>query len=116
MSPMRFLLAAVVVTGGWLLAADPAATRPADAKVTGLITLNGMPITGKVTFHRDDQFVGSKVKDDGTFQVNRVVVGRYKVTLEGKGVPEKFTSEDITQLRVEVTEGVNKFDFHLRDP
>jgi hypothetical protein len=114
MYPMRFIMAAVVATGGLLLAADPVATKSADGKVTGVITLRGKPLTGKVTFHLDDQFVGSKVKDDGTYKVHRVTVGKYKVTLEGKFVPARFTSEDITPLTVEVKEGDNTFDFNLQ--
>jgi hypothetical protein len=78
-----------------------------------LITLRGKPLTGKVIFHLDDQFVGSKVKEDGKYLVSRVLVGKYKVTLEGQGVPAKFTSDDVTPLTVEVKEGANTFDFEL---
>ena len=113
MHPMRFVLAVVVATCSLILASSPVAIA-ADGKVTGLITVRGKPITGKVTFHLDDQFVGSKVKEDGKYTVNRVMVGKYKVTLEGKGVPAKFTAEDITPLTVEVKEGANTFDFELQ--
>ena len=113
MYPKRFLLAVVVATCGLLLASAPAAMAD-DAKVNGSITVGGAPLAaGKVTFHLDDQFVGSKVKD-GKYTVNRVPVGKYKVTIEGKGVPAKFTSDDITPLRVEVKEGTNTFDFDLK--
>jgi hypothetical protein len=60
----------------------------------------------------DDPFVGAKVKD-GKYTVNRVPVGRYKVTFEGEGVPSKYASEDTSGLRVEVREGANTFDFRL---
>lgn len=113
MYSMRLILVAVVATGGLLLAADQT-DKPADGKVTGVVTMRGKPITGKVTFHLDDQFVGAKVKEDGYYKVNRVLVGKYKVTIEGKGLPEKFASEDTTPLTVEVKEGGNAFQFNLQ--
>jgi hypothetical protein len=113
MYSMRFLLVAAVATGGLLLAADPA-DNPADGKVTGLITRSGKPLTGKVTFHLDDQFVGAKIKEDGKYTVNRVLAGNYIVTLEGNGVPAQFTVEDKTPLRVEVKAGNNTFNFELQ--
>jgi hypothetical protein len=112
MNPMRFVLAAVVATCGLVLASAPAAIA-ADGTVDGRVTVRGKPFTGKIAFHLDDQFVGSKVNDEGKYKVKRVMVGKYKVTIEGKGVPEKFTTEDITPLTVEVKEGVNTFDFDL---
>jgi len=112
MNRVRLALAAVVATCGFLMASVPAALA-ADGKVEGRITLQGKPVTGKVAFHLDDQFVGSKVNDAGNYKVNRVMVGTYKVTIEGKGIPAKFTSENVTPLTVEVKEGGNAFDFDL---
>ena len=112
MFPMRFVL--VVVATFSLLLVSASAAIAADGKVNGLIVLGGKPIPGKITFHLDDQFVGAKVKEDGKFKVNRVLVGKYKVTIEGKGVPAKFTSEDVSPLTVEVKEGDNTFDFDLQ--
>lgn len=97
-----------------VLLASASVAIAADGKVNGLIVLRGKPITGKITFHLDDQFVGAKVKEDGKFKVNRVLVGTYKVTIEGNGVPAKFTSEDVSPLTVEVKEGDNTFDFDLQ--
>ena len=97
---------------GLLLTPAPAATAD-DGKVEGRITVRGKPLAGRVTFHLDDQFVGSKVNEVGKYKVNCVLVGRYKVTIEGKGVPAQFTFEDKTPLTVEVKEGGNTFDFAL---
>lgn len=113
MYPVRSVLVAVVATCGLLIAAAPAALAD-DAKVNGRITLHGKPATAKVAFYLDDQFVGSKVNDEGKYKINRVMVGKYKVTIEGKGIPAKFTSEDVTPLTVEVKEGSNTFDFDLK--
>ncbi len=88
--------------------------NPADAKVTGLITRSGKPLTGKVTFHLDDQIVVAKIKEDGTYTLNRVLAGTYIATLEGNGVPAQFTVKDETPLRVEVKAGNNTFNFELQ--
>ena len=113
MYPMRFVLAAVVATCGLFLSSTPAAMA-ADGKVTGTVNVGGTPLAaGKVTFHLEDQFIGSKIKD-GKYTVNRAPVGTYRVTFEGKGVPAKFTSDDNSPLRVEVKDGINEFVFELQ--
>jgi hypothetical protein len=98
-----------------LLSASAPCARAADAKATGKITVGGKPLAaGKVTFHLDNgQFVGAKVKD-GEYTVDRVPTGKLKVTVEGKGVPRAFASEDTSTLTVEVTEGAVTFDFILK--
>lgn len=113
MHPTKLMLAAMVATSCLVLATASAAIA-ADGKVDGRVTVRGVPFTGKIAFHFDDQFVGSKVNGEGKYKVNRVMVGTYKVTIEGKGAPEKFTSENVTPLTVEVKEGVNTFNFDLQ--
>ena len=60
-----------------------------------------------------ESYGGRFINKDGTFKVDRVLVGQHRVTLEGKGVPEKFASEEVTALRAEVKNGKNVFDFGL---
>src|SRR4051812_45195388 len=50
----------------------------ADGKVTGKITLDGVPLaTGKISFHRKDgQFVGASVKD-GEYLVDQLRPGKH---------------------------------------
>lgn len=92
----------------------PSPARAADAQVTGTVTLNGKPIAeGKVTFHlANDQFVGSKIKD-GRYLIERVPVGTRKVTIEGKGVPAKYGSEETSPLTAEVKKGA-EINFELK--
>jgi hypothetical protein len=84
--------------------------------ISGKITLDGRPLPGgRIIFYMgDDQFVGAKVKADGTYKVDRIPVGKHKVTVEYKTVPPKYASEDQSALRVETKEGVNVVDFDLR--
>lgn len=112
---MKIFFAAAVAISGLLPAAAPAA-KDADAKVTGTIAFNGKPLSAaKVTFHFGDEFVGAKIKDDGKYTVNRIAPGTYKVTIEGKHVPEKFTSDDRTPLVAEIKAGKNEIDLSLSE-
>jgi hypothetical protein len=85
-----------------------------SAIATGKIVVGGKPLSaGKVTFYFDNgQFVGSKIKD-GEYAVDRVPVGTHRVTVEGKGVPLKYTSDDKSPLSVKVTQGAVTLDFDL---
>jgi hypothetical protein len=94
------------------------------ASVKGNVSLDGRPLAfGKVIFHlADGQFVGSKIKEDGSFKVDRVPLGTHTITVEAmkteKGrklnvIPERYASEEKSQLRVEVRKGKNQFDLHL---
>lgn len=80
----------------------------------GIISLDGEPLAaGKITLHRDNgQFVGSKVKD-GMFTIDHIPAGKFKVTIEGKGVAKKYETEENTVLTVTVAEGANVLDFAL---
>ena len=70
--------------------------------------------SGKVTFYLDNgQFVGSKIKD-GEYTVDRVPFGTRRVTIEGKSVPVKYTSDDRSGLTLKVTEGEQTFDIDIR--
>lgn len=84
--------------------------------IAGAVTLEGKPLaSGKIAFHgADGQFVGCKIKD-GKFKISYVGAGNMLVTIEGKGVPAKYGSEDSTFLMVEVREGDNTFEFSLTE-
>ena len=104
---------ALVVVAVWFFVSSPA--RAADNEVTGKITLNDKPLQeGKVTFYLpNDQFIGAKIKPDGTYRIDRVPAGTFKVTIEGKGVPSKYATEAETALTVAVKKG-GEFNFDLK--
>ncbi len=107
---------ALVALCGLFVAASPPKTHTGDEGI-GKITLDGKPPTaGKITFYRSDgQFVGSKVKN-GKYAIDHMPVGVLKVTIEGKGVPARYASENTSPLTVEIKKGGGKsrFDFDLR--
>ena len=110
----RALLIALFLGCGTLATAAPP-EAPAIAKVTGLATMRGKPVS-KARFllhHPDGQFVGAKINEEGRFTIGRVPVGAYKVTIEGPDIPAKYSSDEKSGLVVEVREGENAFEFNL---
>lgn len=85
-----------------------------DGSVTGHVILRGVPLEkGRIFFHLDDgQFVGSKIKD-GNFQLTRVQTGSKKVTIEGDGIPAKYTFDDKSGLVANIEVGDNLLDFNV---
>ena len=100
------------------------------ASVKGKLALDGKPLAfGKVIFHlTDGQFVGAKLKADGTFKIDRVPPGTHKVTVEATRksaakdkpaapavnlIPAKYADEERSVLQVEVRKGQNEYNFEL---
>ncbi|WZP01159.1 RNA polymerase sigma factor (plasmid) [Isosphaeraceae bacterium EP7] len=90
------------------------APAPAPPALNGVIVFKGEPVDGgKVIFHlADGEFVGGKI-EHGVYKITRVPVGTWRVSIEGKGMPGKYSSEEATPLTVQVNEGKNTFDFEL---
>jgi hypothetical protein len=112
---VALLTLAVVLTCG-----QRAAAADDLASVNGTITVDGKPLpSGRILFHLGDgQFVGAKIKEDGTFKMERVPAGKYKVTVEAAVgakivLPARYSAEDKSELRVEVKKGDNTFNFDL---
>jgi hypothetical protein len=119
MRTFRFSIAmALVVLAAALLQGHPAVADEGASTVKGSVTLkDGQPLSGggRLFFHlKEGQFVGAKIQADGTFKVDRVPVGTHKVTLEGKGVPAKFGSEEKPLVEVEVKKGNNEIRITLQ--
>ena len=121
MSASRCPILVALLTLAVALTCGPRAAAADDlASVKGTITLDGKPLpSGRILFHLGDgQFIGAKIKDDGTFKMERVPTGKYKVTVEsavqGKSVlPARYAADDKSELQVEVKKGANTLDFAL---
>ena len=86
------------------------------AAIQGQVTLDGKPLAGGriILFtNNSDQFVGCKLKD-GSFKLDRVNVGNYKIIIEGNGVPAKYTTEETTGILIGVRAGKNDFRLDLK--
>ena len=113
MFPVRSQLMTFIVLCGLFVVAQPSLAM-AESKASGRITINGKPVAdGRVTFHLPNgQFAGSKIVE-GKFAVDQMPVGTLKVTVEGTGVPAKYTSEETSALTVQTKVGTAIFDFNL---
>jgi type 1 fimbria pilin len=83
--------------------------------INGTIQFQGKPVDdGKIIFHiADGEFVGAKIKD-GAYKLTRVPAGTWRVSIEAKGMPARYSSEEATPLTVQVSAGTNTFDFDLK--
>ena len=116
MSATRFCISASLFTLLTLFGHAPHAFAGDDlAKIDGRVILNGKPLSGgRIFFYQQDgQFAGAKTDREGKFKVDRIPVGPHKVTVEFAGLPDKYASEEHTQLRVDVTREANTFSFEL---
>ncbi len=91
------------------------AMEAGNQTVSGLVILNGKPVTGRVRFHlaSGDLFEAS-INESGKFQFEKLRAEKYKVTIEAKIVPIKYSEPTATPLSVEVLAGqANEFTFEL---
>jgi hypothetical protein len=104
MRTLRFSMTlALVALAAVLLANHPAVADEGSSTVKGTVTLEGRPLaSGRIFFHlKNDQFVGARIKN-GKYSVEKVPAGTWRITVEGEGVPAKYSSEEKTILNVEV--------------
>ena len=114
MLPTRPFLVALIVFAVLGLSHVPCADA-GDAKLDGKIVVDNKPLpAGKVTFHAaTGQFVGCLVQKDGSYTIDRVPAGTYKITIEGKGVPPRYSLPETTALTLEVKDGKHTHDIVL---
>lgn len=110
--------------------------QPQMAKVSGLVTFNGEPLSNAVlTFVSDKGRAAAGVTDKQgryvltTFEENDgALPGQYRVTIATQAaptskrasdaparIPAKYSDPQTSALMVEVRDGVNQFDFALSD-
>jgi len=102
----------------------PAAGRRAGksasvGKVSGIVTLNGRPLSGAtVTFVGEQGAeLAGKTNDDGRYVLQgaeRPEKGAYKAVIGKDGLPAKYADREQSALRVNLERGGNTFDFDLR--
>ena len=108
---LLWLTVVVALAVGWWLTMPPPSL---NARVAGHVSVSGAPLPqGRVLFHSaDGPIVGAQVTA-GKFSLEQVPIGKFSVTVDGTGVPAKYTDQN-GGLVVEVKEGTNTLDLVLR--
>jgi hypothetical protein len=112
---IQFLASNIVVL--MALAGAARAADPETGMVEGKVTLNGKPLVkGKVIFHlKDGNAITADLKEDGSYMAKDVPTGTLPVSIQGEGVPKKFTDRKTTPLQLEVKAGKSTADFELKN-
>jgi hypothetical protein len=106
---LAIALATLVISQHSLRAAE------AFASVIGKVTVDGKPLAeGKILLHTDGVKPVEIPIKDGKYSADKVPTGLKTVTIEGKGVPAKYSSRETTSLTVEVKAGANELLFELK--
>jgi hypothetical protein len=86
-----------------------------DGSVMGKVTLKGQPLKDGdvILVNEDGKSSKGKINPDGTFLLEKLKPGRYKVVIEGDGVPAKYQKEDTSPYTVDVKEGRTEADYNL---
>jgi outer membrane biosynthesis protein TonB len=100
---------------------EPGINTPTSSKgTTGKVMLGGKPIkAGEVTFvttgKANPRVFTATLHADGTYSFDEALpAGKYVVTVNGKGIPDKFHTTTTSGLTFEVKAGTNNYDIDLK--
>jgi len=112
MAGLRFSLTVLAALAIAVVA--PSGARAEVVAVQGKVTLNDEPLArGKVVFHLDNGKPFEIPIKDGAYSSDRVPIGQMPITVEGKGVPAKYTSAKTTPLRAVIKKPRNQINIAL---
>jgi hypothetical protein len=93
----------------------PPVTTGDEGTVDGKVVLDGKPLAkGKVSLSGAGGKSFSNDVTDGSFKLNKVAVGDYKVAVTGAGVPAKYGDAKTSGLTTTVRKGGNLLDLDLK--
>jgi truncated hemoglobin YjbI len=83
--------------------------------VRGVVTLNGKPLArGRVALTgKDGKAHADDIAADGSYSLEGVPQGAYKVSVSGPGVPARYADANTTPLTFNAAKGQNIFDIAL---
>ena len=112
-SPVRTILSASLAA--FIVCSHLASADDGVATVIGRVTLNGKPLAeGKIRLHGEGAKPVEMLISDGKYSADKAPLGEMTVTIEGKGVPTKFSARETTELRVSIRAGANEINFELK--
>lgn len=90
---------------------------PANAKVSGKVSVEGRPlVSGTLTFNSDQGDKVTATIKNGDFELNDAKPGKYSVTINSvtnTSIGGKYSDPNQSGLVVEIAEGINAFEFTL---
>lgn len=90
--------------------------KPAGAaSVTGLVTVKGQPLkAGTILFTDNQGNVAGKIAANGTYKVEGLKPGVYKLSFQGAAVPAAFNNPNTSGLTYTVKDGKQSHDIALQ--
>lgn len=90
-------------------------TAEAKVSLNGTITVSGRPLeSGRILFYDDEgQIFGAVVGKHGVYSIKRPGIGQHKITIDGEGIPAKFSAIAETVLRFDIRDAANVCNFDL---
>lgn len=110
-----FWLTLVVATGlGWWIWWR--SLPPANAPVTGTITVAGKPLTeGRIYwFTADGDFHGARIVD-GSFRLEQIPIGEYRVIIEGDEVAPIYSDLSLATVTRITSNTSTRFGLHSKE-
>ena len=109
-----FVVVALMVAS--VVAQEPQEERR-ESEITGRITVDGRPLEeGRILFYSDDGQIFGCVYKGGEFTIRNAWTGKFRVTVEGANVSERYSAPDTSALQVEIRRGKNVIEFVLHSP
>jgi len=91
-------------------------TQPEDASVKGKVTLDGKPAAKGVVnlSDKDGKTFSAAIAADGTYSLEKVAAGAYKVAITNANAPVRFADAKTSGIEMVVKKGANNFDVELK--
>lgn len=106
---------AIVVALYFSLTVSVAHAVDGAGSIKGRVALNGAPLAeGKLLLRKpgEKDTLETPIKE-GQFSIEMVAAAKYVVAIQGKGIPEKYSSFEVSPLTIEIKAGSNEIIFDL---
>jgi hypothetical protein len=108
---------AIVVALFFSLTASVAHAVGGAGSIKGRVALKGAPLAeGKLLLRKpgEKDTLETPIKE-GKFSIEMVAAADYEVAIQGKGIPERYSSFEVSPLKITIKAGSNEINFELLD-